>query len=79
MTRIRAWTEVVLAALAVTVAIITIIFPTWFELLFEGSPDSDSGALERAVAIGLLVASGVFSLLARRDFRRSRVSQPDTG
>ena len=78
MIRIRAWIEVVLAALAVTVGIITAVFPTWFEALFESSPDSGSGALERTVAIALLLASALLSLLARRDFRQSRVPRPDT-
>jgi Kef-type K+ transport system membrane component KefB len=74
VTRRRAWAELVLAVLAAVVGIVTAVFPTWFEALFEASPDEGSGALELAVSVALIATSVVLSLLARRDFRRARGS-----
>jgi hypothetical protein len=68
--KIRAWIEMVLAVLAAIVGIVTAIYPSWFEALFEMSPDKGSGALEWAIAITLIATSLVLSFLARRDFRR---------
>jgi hypothetical protein len=68
--KIRAWIESVLAVLAAVVGIVTAVYPTWFEALFEASPDKGSGAFEWAIAIALITTSVVLSFLARRDFRR---------
>ena len=79
MRRRRAWAEAILAVLALVTAIATALFPTWFEALFEASPDSGSGALEWSVAIALFVAFAALSLSARRDFRLSRSPLSDAG
>jgi hypothetical protein len=76
MNRIRAWAEAVLAVVALIAAVVTALFPTWFEALFEASPDSGSGALEWAVTMGLIVTSLALSFFARRDFRLSRPPTP---
>jgi hypothetical protein len=70
--RTRAWIEAAVAALAAIAGLATAIYPTWFEALFEASPDAGSGALEWAIAIALLLAAVVLALLARRDFRLPR-------
>jgi len=70
MTRFRI--EVILASLFAILAVLTAIWPTWFEAIFEESPDAGSGAFEWAIVgtFGLLaVISGV---LARRDYRKIR-------
>ena len=77
MIRKRAWAETILAILALVAAVVTAFYPTWFEALFEASPDSGSGALEWAVVVVLLVASAALSLFARRDFRLSRAPSPE--
>jgi hypothetical protein len=74
--KIRGWIEMVLAVLAGAVGIVTALYPTWFEALFEASPDKGSGAFEWAIAITLIGTSLVFTLLARRDFRRVVGSRP---
>jgi MFS superfamily sulfate permease-like transporter len=66
----RAWVETVLAGLAALTGLATAIYPAWFEALFGESPDAGSGAFEWAITGGLLVASLVLALAARRDFRR---------
>lgn len=65
-----AWIEILLAAIAAVIGVVTVIYPTWFEALFEASPDQGSGALERAIAIVLIVAAVCLMFLARRSLRR---------
>ena len=55
MTRVRV--EAVLAVVFAALAVVTAIWPTWIEALFDESPDAGSGALEWAIV-------GVFGLLA---------------
>jgi hypothetical protein len=62
--RARFWVEVLLATVSAVLALITTIWPTWIESLFEVSPDQGSGATEwwivalfAAVAIGLAIAA----------------------
>jgi hypothetical protein len=62
--------ETVLAGLATLAGMVTVIYPTWFEALFDASPDAGSGAFEWAIASALLLASLALALLARRDFQR---------
>jgi len=68
--KVRAWFELALAVVAAVAGIVTFVYPTWFETLFEASPDEGSGALEWAFAIALIATSVVLSFLARRDFQR---------
>ncbi|HEY7812110.1 MAG TPA: hypothetical protein VIC62_02665 [Nakamurella sp.] len=70
MTRVRV--EVVLAAVFAVLAVLTAIWPTWIEALFEASPDSGSGAFEWAIvgACGLLAVA--CAVLAGRDYRQLR-------
>jgi hypothetical protein len=77
--RMRAWVEAVVAALAGLAGLTTAIKPTWFEALFEASPDAGSGALEWIIAIVLLLVALVLAILAGRDFRthRTRVTETD--
>lgn len=70
MTRVRV--EVVLAVVFAILAVVTAIWPTWIEAIFEESPDAGSGALEWAIVgvFGLLAV--VAAVLARRDYRGLR-------
>ena len=70
MTRIRV--EVVLAAVFGILAVVTAIWPTWIESMFEESPDAGTGSLEWAIVatFGLLAIAS--ALLARRDYRAIR-------
>ena len=70
MTRVRV--EAVLAVVFAVLAVVTAIWPTWIEAIFEESPDSGSGALEWVIVgvFGLLAVAAV--VLARRDYRAIR-------
>ena len=38
----------------------TLAWPNWIELLFDAEPDAASGALERAISSGVVVATLIF-------------------
>jgi hypothetical protein len=67
-TRFR--TELALAIASGALFVLTLITREWVELIFRVDPDGGSGALEWAIAAGLLALTVVFSLLARADHRR---------
>jgi TRAP-type mannitol/chloroaromatic compound transport system permease small subunit len=75
---VRAWADILLAIFAAVGGIATVVYPRWFEAMFEASPDAGSGALEWMITIGLLVVSVALGLLARRDFRRHRAALAGT-
>ena len=68
----RARIEIALAAIAGVLTLVSIIWPTWIESLFEESPDAGSGALEWAIVglFGLLAVTA--AVLARHDYRAIR-------
>ena len=70
MTRVRV--EIVLAVVFAVLAVVTAIWPTWIEAIFEESPDAGSGGLEWAIVgtFGLLAVAA--AVLARRDYRAVR-------
>jgi hypothetical protein len=68
----RVWTERVLACLSAVVAVTTLFWRDWIELVFRIDPDRGSGALEWAIVAGCLAASVAFTSLARRDASASR-------
>jgi hypothetical protein len=60
----------VLAVVTAVLTVVTVIWPTWIESLFEASPDGGDGSAERLFALGWLAATVLFAALARRDRRR---------
>jgi hypothetical protein len=46
------------------------LLPDWIEGVFHTDPDQHSGVVEWAIACSLLAATVVFSLRARREWRR---------
>jgi hypothetical protein len=71
---IRARIEVILAALFAVGAVATLIWPTWIESLTGLEPDKGTGEAEWWL-VGLLgLAALIAAILARRDFRKARLS-----
>jgi hypothetical protein len=64
--------ELVATCVSSVMAIITIAWPDWIELVFRTDPDHGSGALEVLIA-GLLIAVAVASAVAVR----TQISRPD--
>jgi hypothetical protein len=67
--RLRFVVEVAIAATAALLAMVTVVWPDWIELVFGADPDHGSGSLEWAVVAALVVVAGVLTLSARRTWR----------
>ena len=70
--RVRVWSESALACLAALLALTTLLWRDWIEIVFHVDPDRGSGTLEWAI-VGACVAMNVaFTALACRDASPSR-------
>lgn len=70
--RVRFWLELVYGLLGAVLFVVTLVTREWIELIFGVDPDNGSGALELAIALGLLAVSIVSGLLAVREWRRAQ-------
>ena len=75
--RRRCWVECILACLSGSLAVVTLVWHNWIELLFGVEPDGGDGSFEWAVVVFLLLVTVVFSALARIEWQRGR-SQPES-
>lgn len=73
----RSWVEFILACLSGGLAVLTLLWHNWIELLFGDEPDGGDGSLEWGIVVEFLVLTVVFSALARTDWRRAR-TQPES-
>ena len=62
------------AASVAVLALVTVVWPDWIEIMTDSAPDGGSGALERA-AVGVLAAVAILlALVARAEWRRAAVA-----
>jgi hypothetical protein len=52
--------------------VLTLVWPSWVELLFRVDPDNGSGRFEWWILLASLIASLWFAALARSEWRRMR-------
>jgi len=71
------WIELGLAAISAFLAIITLLWPDWIEIVFNIDPDVGNGSLERAIVGLSFVLAVAFFALARREWRRAAVTEGD--
>jgi hypothetical protein len=72
--RCRFWAESVSAASVAVLALVTVIWPDWIEIVAGSAPDGGSGALERAV-VGVLATTAILlAAVARAEWRRAAVA-----
>ena len=74
MIKARLWCELALGAVSFVLALVTVVWPTWFESLLGESPDGGDGSFERLFSLAWLAAAVLFSALARRDYRRIKLA-----
>ena len=72
--RLRGRIEAAAAGLCAVLFLATLIWRDWIEAVFGVDPDQHSGALEWAIVALTLGATVAFSLLARGEYRRARLS-----
>ena len=72
--RLRFWIEVGMATLTGILAVITLIWKDWIEILFHVDPDSGNGSLEWMIVGILLVVTITLFFLARYEWRRAQTS-----
>lgn len=74
----RFWLELALAAIAVVLFVLTLVWHDWIEA-FGIEPDGGNGSLEWVVVGVFAVAAVVCGGLARAEWRRSRPAQTQSG
>lgn len=65
------WFETITAVIGLSLFVLTRFTREWFEALTGLDPDGGNGALEFALAFGLLALAVTSVLLARLDYRRA--------
>lgn len=68
--RRRFWLECCLAALTGFLAVATIVWPDWIELVLGIDPDRGSGTVEVVAATVLALATVVFAVVSRLEWQR---------
>ncbi|MEA2780054.1 MAG: hypothetical protein QOK29_1598 [Rhodospirillaceae bacterium] len=68
--RARFWLEVAGASVSVVSLGMTLIWPSWIELVFHIDPDRGSGLLEWFIVVASLTVSVCTSVMARHEWRR---------
>ena len=73
--RLRFWLEAGLGSLTGILFVVTLFWRDWIEILFNVDPDEGNGALEWSIVGALFVVTVALFVLARYEWRRTRVSQ----
>ena len=68
--RRRFWLEAVLASLAGSFAVLTVVWPDWIEALTPFDPDRHSGSFEWSIVFGLAVVAVAVGSAARAEWRK---------
>jgi hypothetical protein len=72
--RWRFWIETGLAIVTSILFVVTLLWRDWIEIIFNVDPDQGGGLLEWSIVGALLVVTIVLFILARYEWRRSRVA-----
>lgn len=71
--RTRFWVEALLGSAGLVIAVMTVLWHDWIELIFGVDPDNGSGAAEWLV-VGLLLSAAVsFAIAARFEWHHAHV------
>ena len=72
--RPRFYVELIVSLAALFLAVITLFWNDWIEMVFRVDPDAGNGSLEKAIVGALIVAAIVCAWLARTEWRRLQVA-----
>jgi hypothetical protein len=72
--RRRFWFEIAVALIIGGLAVLTIVWPSWFEGLTGTDLDHRDGSLESLITLIFATASVGSAVIARREWRRYRLS-----
>ena len=70
------WYEIAGAMLSLILAVVTLLWHDWLEVLFRTNPDSGSGLLEWTVVVACFATTTALSALARCEWRRAALAWP---
>jgi hypothetical protein len=70
----RFWAESVLASVTGFLTVLTLVWRDWVEGVFGFDPDQHNGSFEWELVGVCAVATVIFSLLARREWRRAALA-----
>jgi hypothetical protein len=68
------YVELLLGLAALVLALVTLVWNDWIELVFKVDPDAGNGSLEKAIVGVLLAAAVICAWLARTEWRRIRTA-----
>jgi hypothetical protein len=72
--RIGLYVEASLTAVTTLALVLTVLVPSWIEVVFGADPDAGDGSAERWLTVALLVATLAFAGLTRRSWVRLRAA-----
>jgi len=73
--RIRFWLEVILGSFSGILAVVTLFWHDWIEVIFGVDPDKGNGSAEWLVVVVLLVVTATLAVGARIEWRRARLAE----
>lgn len=64
------WVESVMSTASFIVAMLTLVWRDWIEVVFRVDPDNHSGSLEMTIVLSAIAITVVAATLARAEWRR---------
>jgi hypothetical protein len=73
--RHRFWVEILLGSVTGVLAIVTLLWHEWIEIIFGVDPDKGNGSAEWAVVALLMIVTVSLAFAARLEWHRARLVQ----
>jgi hypothetical protein len=73
--RPRFYIELVVSLAALFLALVTVMWNDWIEIVFKLDPDMGNGSLEKAILAVLVLAAVATAWLARTEWRQAREAE----
>ena len=70
----RFWLETGMAIMTTILLVITLVWQSWIEIIFNVDPDQGSGLLEWLIVGALLVVTIALFVLARYEWRKAKIA-----